>query len=128
VGFEQWVVHNTGLGPCSDTGGFSPDELSKAAKEKYGTGRLSEAGRALQKHLDPVRSDAGKWTLWAPVTRNPTGYNEMGEAFVDDLITNPNTIWKSGGAYINAWESTDTGARGAEWIINERRLIFSGFL
>ena len=63
-----------------------------------------------------------------PSVRSPWEYNAAAENFVDDVITDPDTIWKVGGRYINAWEGSEDTARGIEWIIRDGVPWFSGFL
>ena len=121
VGDGQWIVHNCG--------GYSPDDLSSAASQPSSKqGGYTKAGNALAKH-GQARPDSAKWVSYMPSELKPKAeqFNKMGQAFVDDLVNNPNTIWKVGGDHIKGYESIEEGSRGAAWWIKEV-LEFSGFL
>ncbi len=95
--------------PPSSNGSSSPftqDQLSYQGDIPNRNG-LSNAGRALQKHLSPSRG--AKATLWQNFIQSLSGsklpttaksFNETGAAIVDHIVMSPDTIW-SGPMYID---------------------------
>ena len=75
AGGESVLVHNCG----------SLDDLSRAAAAPDRNG-LTAAGRAAQKHASRPGS-----AIPTPSSTTASGYNELGQTLVDDLLTAPST-------------------------------------
>jgi hypothetical protein len=126
AGAASVLVHNCGLEDAS------PDELYKLATDGGSPGKLSPAGRAVQKHSAPNRpqEQIDKYDYSA---KNNNDRNRIGDILIQEVLTDPNasrTINHGasahyGGAQLDIRMGNGIGAR---WSMRGGTVTFEGFL
>ena len=103
---------------------YSAQELSDAAARIVTGGGLSAAGRSLQKHSNRAQ---GSYFQKPAGTLNPENYNLVAQEYVDDLLTDPASIWtiRSTRAYNEVVEVS--GSHGQSLFFRSSDGSFIGF-
>jgi RHS repeat-associated protein len=115
------LVHN-----CGPEGLIDLDAAS-ASGTRADRNFFTQAGRALQKHLNRV----GTGSRWPPVSPQTAGqYNAIGQDMLDEILTNPNSVanldfGRINGVFQDTLDVFLPDGRGARFDLNG---IFSGFL
>lgn len=127
VGDQEVLVHNAGCGPNPDAASASGAKVDPKDKG----GQYTVAGRALQKHAGRGGNTRG----WPTPSgkQDPAAWNQTGQDLLDEVLTNPGTVFSTGRGRIGGqWDDVidarlpgSFGGFGARFSKSGQ---FSGFL
>ena len=98
------------------------DALSQAGSV-LDRGGLTKAGRSLTKHCSGARPGN---TLFPAVSGNASAINKQAQEILDNILTDPGTVFQSGykGRFGNTIEATAPNGQGAVFDANGNFLFF----